>query len=173
MKRRLNLAIGLVSRPRLLLLDEPTVGIDPQARIHILDVVRAVQSEGTAILYTTHYLEEAETLCDRVGIMDHGRILAEGTVAELRATVGEGTVVSLKGGFDKASFERAVSGNGQVRVLTAEDGVAMVSITGERRAAFDLLSSLMRAGLTIGDLAMQEASLQSVFIRLTGRELRD
>jgi ABC-2 type transport system ATP-binding protein len=173
MKRRLNLAIGLVSRPRVLLLDEPTVGIDPQARIHILDVVRAVQREGTAILYTTHYLEEAETLCDRVGIMDHGRILAEGSVAELRALVGEGTVVNLRGTFDKAAFENAVAGNGNVRVLSVEEGAAMVSVTGERRAAFDLLSSLMRAGLSIGDLAMQEASLQSVFIRLTGRELRD
>src|SRR5262245_59567115 len=97
MKRRLNLAMGLVHRPRLLLLDEPTVGIDPQGRHAVLDVVRKVASEGTAILYTTHYLEEAEDLCSRVGIIDHGKILAEGTIPELRRLVGEGTVATIRG----------------------------------------------------------------------------
>jgi ABC-2 type transport system ATP-binding protein len=173
MKRRLNLAIGLVSRPRALLLDEPTVGIDPQARIHILDVVREVQREGTAVLYTTHYLEEAETLCDRVGIMDHGRILAEGTIPELRRLVGEGTMVTLKGRFEAEALRGVLHGNPGVRILSLEDNAAMLSVSGEQSAASDLLSAVLRGGMEVADISMQEPSLQSVFIKLTGRELRD
>ncbi len=173
MKRRLNLAIGLVSHPRALLLDEPTVGIDPQARIRILDVARAVQQEGSAILYTTHYLEEAETLCDRVGIMDHGRLLAEGTIGELRRLVGEGTVVTLRGRFGADELRRAVAERPNLHVLSLEDNVAMVSVTGEHKQAAELLAHVLRLGLEVADISMQEPSLQSVFIKLTGRELRD
>lgn len=173
MKRRLNLAMGLVHRPRALLLDEPTVGIDPQARIHILDVVREIQREGTAILYTTHYLEEAERLCDRVGIMDHGKVLGEGTVDELRRSVGEGTVVTLRGEFTADRFATAAGGDPRVRVLAVEDRVGVLSVAGEKRAATETLASLLRADLAVSEVSIQEPSLQSVFIRLTGRELRD
>jgi ABC-2 type transport system ATP-binding protein len=95
MKRRLNLSLGLVHRPKVILLDEPTVGIDPQARANILDVVRSVADSGAAVVYTTHYLEEAEQLCDRIGILDHGKLLSEGTLAELKELVGEEEVVVL------------------------------------------------------------------------------
>jgi ABC-2 type transport system ATP-binding protein len=95
MKRRLNLSLGLVHGPKVILLDEPTVGIDPQARANILDVVRRVADSGAAVLYTTHYLEEAEQLCDRIGILDHGKLLSEGTLAELKELVGEDEVVVL------------------------------------------------------------------------------
>ena len=178
MKRRLNLAIGLVSRPRALLLDEPTVGIDPQARINILEVVRETLRQGTAILYTTHYLEEAESLCDRVGIVDHGRILAEGTVDELRRSVGEGTVVTLRGRFDADAFRAAIAGASRgadagVRIVTLENDAAMVAVGGGRGAASEFLSGIVRAGVDIAEISMQEPSLQSVFIKLTGRELRD
>ena len=173
MKRRLNLAIGLVSHPKALLLDEPTVGIDPQARIHILDVVREVQREGTAILYTTHYLEEAEALCDRVWIMDHGRILAEGTIADLRRLVGDGTLVNLRGRFQADALSTVISANANVRVVSLEDDAAMLAVAGEQRAASEVLSSVLRAGLEVTEISMQEPSLQSVFIKLTGRELRD
>jgi len=173
MKRRCNLAIGLVSRPRALLLDEPTVGIDPQARIHILDVVREVQREGTAILYTTHYLEEAESLCDRIGIMDAGRILAEGTVPELRRLVGEGTLVTLRGHFPAGAMQTALASRKDVRVVLLEDDHAMLSVSGEHRAASEVLSSVLRANIEVSGISMQEPSLQSVFLKLTGRELRD
>jgi ABC-2 type transport system ATP-binding protein len=176
MKRRLNLAIGLVHGPKILLLDEPTVGIDPQARINILDVVRELQREGTAVLYTTHYLEEAETLCDRVGIVDKGRILAEGTVPELRRLVGEGTVITLRGGFTADAFRAAVGSDAGVRILSIEDKAAMVSLGGraaDGRSAADLLSLLLRAGIEVEEIAIREPSLQNVFIKLTGRELRD
>jgi ABC-2 type transport system ATP-binding protein len=173
MKRRLNLAIGLVSRPKALLLDEPTVGIDPQARIHILDVVRKVREEGTAVLYTTHYLEEAEGLCDRIGIMDHGRILAEGTISELRRLVGEGTIVTLRGRFAAAAMEKVVAGVPGIRVLSLEDQAAMLSVPGEQHKAPEVLSLVLRSGLEIADITMQEPSLQSLFLKLTGRDLRD
>jgi ABC-2 type transport system ATP-binding protein len=173
MKRRLNLAIGLVSRPRVLLLDEPTVGIDPQARIRILDVVREVQREGTAILYTTHYLEEAEALCNRVGIMDHGRILAEGTIPELRRLVGEGTVVTLRGQFGADALKETIASQPHVRLLSAEDNAGMLAVTGEKQAASGVLSTILGSDLEIADITMQEPSLQSLFIKLTGRELRD
>jgi ABC-2 type transport system ATP-binding protein len=181
MKRRLNLAIGLVSRPRALLLDEPTVGIDPQARINILEVVREAQRQGTAILYTTHYLEEAEALCDRVAIVDHGRILAEGTVEELRRSVGEGTVVTIHGRFSADAFRGAIatlvlaSGreDSSPRIVTLEDDSAMVAVSAKPGAASELLSTVMRAGIDVAEISMQEPSLQSVFIKLTGRELRD
>jgi ABC-2 type transport system ATP-binding protein len=173
MKRRCNLAIGLVSRPRALLLDEPTVGIDPQARIRVLDVVREVQREGTAILYTTHYLEEAETLCDRVGIMDAGKILAEGTVPELRRLVGEGTLVTLRGHFTAAAMQAALGSRAEAKVLRLEDGAAMLSVLGEQRTASETLSAVLRADLDVLEVSMQEPTLQSVFLKLTGRELRD
>ncbi len=173
MKRRLNLAIGLVSRPRALLLDEPTVGIDPQARIRILEVVRTVQREGTAILYTTHYLEEAESLCDRVGIVDQGRMLAEGGIADLRRLVGEGTVVTLRGRFGADRIRTAVADQEGVQVLSLEDNSAMISVRGQGRTASDVLSTVLRSGVDITDISMQEPSLQNVFIKLTGRELRD
>lgn len=175
MKRRLNLAIGLVHRPKALLLDEPTVGIDPQARINILDVVRAIQRDGTAILYTTHYLDEAETLCDRIGIMDHGRILAEGSLAELRRLVGEGTIVTLRGEFMADAMRAALNEapGADVRILSLEDRAAMLAVGGERKHAADLLSTLLRHGIEVSDIAMEEPSLQNVFLKLTGRELRD
>ena len=173
MKRRLNLAIGLVSHPRVLLLDEPTVGIDPQARIHILDVVREVQREGTAILYTTHYLEEAEALCGRVGIMDHGGILAEGTISELRRLVGEGTVVTLRGQFGADALKETIASQPNVKLLSAEDNAGMLTVTGEKQAASGVLSMILGSNLEIADITMQEPSLQSLFIKLTGRELRD
>jgi len=173
MKRRLNLAIGLVSHPRALLLDEPTVGIDPQARIHILEVVREVQRQGTAVLYTTHYLEEAENLCDRIGIVDHGRILAEGTVAELRQLVGEGTLVSLRGAFAAAALNAVLQDQTGVKVVSLADGAAMLSVAGAQRTASELLAAVLRSGLEVAEVSMEEPSLQSVFIKLTGRELRD
>ena len=99
MKRRLNLAIGLVHRPKVLLLDEPTVGIDPQARNAILEIIHDIARQGTTILFTTHHLEEAEKLCDRIAIMDHGQILQTGSVRELAKVVGDRDVVTLRGKF--------------------------------------------------------------------------
>src|SRR5262245_30428433 len=171
LKRRLNLAAALVHSPDLLLLDEPTVGIDPQARLRILDVVRDQAKSGRAVLYTSHYLEEAEQICERLAIIDHGRVLAAGTVAELRRLVGEGPVVHLRGVIDGDRL------SGMTRHL---QGVTLLS-AGETAASFaardtDACSSLVRelfgSGLRLDDLRIQEPNLQSLFLKLTGRELR-
>ncbi|HSW00475.1 MAG TPA: ABC transporter ATP-binding protein [Sedimentisphaerales bacterium] len=172
MKRRLNLAIGLVHNPRVVLLDEPTVGIDPQARKNILDIIRDIAREGTTILFTTHHLEEAESLCDRIAIMDHGRILETGSVEELAKVAGDGDVISVNGPFAAGQFRAALEGQ-DVKVLTAGDGAGTVSLTSSRMNVVALLQKLGEGGIEVTDVSIQKPSLESVFLKLTGRELRD
>ncbi|HEV3458526.1 MAG TPA: ABC transporter ATP-binding protein [Thermoanaerobaculia bacterium] len=171
MKRRLNLALGLVHSPTGVLLDEVTAGIDPQARASILELVRGVAAAGAAVIYTTHYLEEAERLCDRIGIMDHGRILAEGTPSELKARLGEEEVVTLWGRFEADAAQAALAGIPGTRVLSADAGKVALS-AGERGAA-GLLAEIYQGGLAIDRVAIEPPSLNALFLRLTGRELRD
>jgi ABC-2 type transport system ATP-binding protein len=171
MKRRLNLALGLVHSPRAVLLDEATAGIDPQARASILELVRGVAAAGAAVIYTTHYLEEAERLCDRIGIVDHGRILAEGTLDELKARLGEEEVVTLWGRLEADVAAAALAGIPGTRVLSAAAGKVAFS-AGERGAA-GLLAEIYRGGLAIDRVAIEPPSLNALFLRLTGRELRD
>jgi ABC-2 type transport system ATP-binding protein len=173
MKRRLNLALGLVHRPRAVLLDEPTVGIDPQARANILDVVRGVASAGTTVLYTTHYLEEAETLCDRIGIMDHGKILAEGSLAELKRQAGEEELVIIEGSFDAAEAREKMEEVPHARLVSAEQGKLVLATGGEGKAAIDVLSRAFGAGLDLDAVSIKPPSLNSLFLNMTGRELRD
>jgi ABC-2 type transport system ATP-binding protein len=172
LKRRLNLAAGLVHSPDLLLLDEPTVGIDPQARLRILDVVRDQARSGRAVLYTSHYLEEAEQICGRLAIIDHGRVLAAGTVAELRRLVGEGPVVRIRGAIDGDGLKALAARCPGVSFLSA-DGDSASFAARDPDACSGLVRELFRSGLKLDDLRVQEPNLQSVFLKLTGRELRD
>ncbi len=173
MKRRLNLCMGLLHRPKFLLLDEPTVGIDPQARLNILEVIREAASSGTTVLYTTHYMDEAEDLCDRIAIIDHGRILTEGTLEELTRLAGEGEVVRLTGAFDEAGGRDCLGTIAGVKVHAVEDGKAVLSVLADGPGLGAILPRLFDARLGVDDVSIQQPSLQSVFIRLTGRELRD
>jgi len=173
MKRRLNLAIGLVHEPKVLLLDEPTVGIDPQARINILDVVREAADNGTTVLYTTHYLEEAEQLCRRIGIVDKGKLLAEGTLDELQQIIGQGVLVTLRGDFPGAELSTVAAAMAGVSVVSAGDGEAILSVEGAEHAIPDLLGNLLGKQWDLEDISLKKPSLQDVFIRLTGRDLRD
>jgi ABC-2 type transport system ATP-binding protein len=173
MKRRLNLGLGLVHGPRAVLLDEPTVGIDPQARINILDVVRDVAAAGTTVLYTTHYLDEAEALCERIGIMDHGRILAEGTLDQLRREAGEADVVTIEGDFVAEDVRRRLSAVEGVRVLSSEPDKAVLSAERGGRGAVDLLSQLFGANFALKSISITPPSLNSLFLAMTGRELRE
>ncbi len=173
MKRRLNLALGLVHRPRLVLLDEPTVGIDPQARINVLDVVRGLARDGAAVLYTTHYLEEAETLCDELAIMDHGTIHAQGTVDELKAALGEGSVLTVQGAFRKEEAAALVERSGDLRALELDDGRALLNVPRGRAGVGAALEALYASGLHLADVTVKEPNLQDLFLKLTGRELRD
>lgn len=172
MKRRLNLAIGLVHKPRLVLLDEPTVGIDPQARNAILDIIREVARDGATILFTTHHLEEAEALCERIAIIDHGRILEHGTLDQLALVVGDGDVATVKGAFSAAQVEQAVQGSG-LRLLSATENLATLSLGHNGVGVAQMVETLSRAGVEIADLSIQKPNLESVFLKLTGRELRD
>jgi ABC-2 type transport system ATP-binding protein len=172
MKRRLNLAMGLVHSPRVLLLDEPTVGIDPQARQRILELVREVAAAGTTIVYTTHYLEEAERICDRIGIIDHGKLIAQGTLAELERQVGGEEIVTVRGAFDvKAAGDRFAGLEG-VRVLGTTDG-RLVLGSGRGRAALELLGDILAQPLDVEGVSIQPPGLNGLFLQLTGRELRD
>ncbi len=173
MKRRLNLAIGMVHSPKLLLLDEPTVGIDIQARLNILDVVRDATRGEMTVLYTTHYLEEAETLCDRIGIMDQGEIKAEGDLATLKKMVGEGEILTVRGDFTADLIQSVVSGEAGIRQVHVTDGMAMLDVGTGKGEAAGLLGKILGRGVTLDDIAIQEPGLQNVFLKLTGRELRD
>jgi ABC-2 type transport system ATP-binding protein len=173
MKRRLNLAMGMIHQPRLLLLDEPTVGIDPQARIKILDIVRGVVKAGTAILYTTHYLEEAEDLCDELAIIDRGRILEQGTIAELKAHLGEGSLVTVQGAFKEAELREALRTLPRLLPLELTDGKAMLSVPRDGAGVGNVLESLFSMGVHFEDVTVKEPNLEDLFIKLTGRELRD
>jgi len=172
MKRRLNLAIGLVHNPKVVLLDEPTVGIDPQARKNILDIIREIVKEGSTILFTTHHLEEAEALCDRIAIIDHGKILETGSVEELAKVVGDGDIVSINGSFTAVQLKTILE-NESVNVLNAVEHTATMSLSHGGLNIAALLQKFSEAGIEITDISMQKPSLESVFLKLTGRELRD
>jgi len=173
MKRRLNLCMGLLHRPKFLLLDEPTVGIDPQARLNILEVIREVAAAGTTVLYTTHYMDEAEQLCDRIAIIDHGRILALGTLAELTRRAGEAEVLRLTGPFADESLRGRLAGIPGTRILGFGGGSAVLAIEAEGPGLLEILPRVLEADLGVEDVSIQRPNLQSVFIALTGRDLRD
>ncbi|MFM1945385.1 MAG: hypothetical protein RI897_4367, partial [Verrucomicrobiota bacterium] len=172
MKRRVNLGCALMHRPRLLLLDEPTVGIDPQARVRILEVVRGLAREGVAVLYTTHYLEEAEELCERVGILDGGRLLAEGTLGELQSRLGGDRVFVLEGAFGGVEVG-GWAGFGEVfRVVQQTEYQLVVAARGALDPA-EGLKRLLALPVEVENVALKRPSLNDVFLQLTGRALRE
>ena len=173
MKRRLNLACGLVHRPRVLLLDEPTVGVDPQSRVRLLDLVREEVGNGACVLYTTHYMEEAQELCDRIAIVDKGRIIAQGTLDELRALMEEKDLLRLSGSFVPERARQVLEALGDVEVLGAESDVLRLSLPGASRRLPALFSALSEGGMEVRETTLAQPSLESLFIKLTGRELRE
>jgi ABC-2 type transport system ATP-binding protein len=173
MKRRLNLCMGLLHEPRFLLLDEPTVGIDPQARLAILDIVQEVANAGTTVVYTTHSMEEAQQLCDRIAIIDHGRLLASGTLVELTRLAGEAEVLSVTGTFTESEISGVLGGVPGLRLLRAGDGNAVAAVESGGPGLLQVLPSVLGAGLSVEDVSIQQPNLQNVFIALTGRALRD
>ena len=172
MKRRLNMIAGLLHNPALLLLDEPTVGIDPQARHNILDSVKEIAAQGTTILYTTHYLDEAEDLCDRLAIIDHGRILAMGTQEEMKQIVGENSIIRISGDIIKEEIEALVKRFPYINLESLQEREVLLSIPSAAGAG-ESIEAVINSGIKIDHLQIREPSLDSVFIKLTGRELRD
>ena len=174
-RRRLDIALGIVHDPSVLFLDEPTTGLDPQSRANLWDHIRSLRERGTTVFLTTHYLEEADVLCDRLMIMDHGQIVAEGTPRELKQQVaGDAIVISLRQEDHEA--ERAapvLSGEPYVRELTAEDGQVRLYVDDGGAALPQLIRLLDASGIGIRSISMSEPTLDDVFLRQTGRSLRD
>jgi ABC-2 type transport system ATP-binding protein len=169
MKRRLNMAAGLIHQPKLVLMDEPTVGVDPQSRNHIFGMIEKLRDEGMSIIYTTHYMEEAERLCDRIAIVDHGKIIALGTHAELVQSVfGSRSHVLVH--FAKAD-ERVAAWVTERGGHTA-NGAAQFTVEHPAEIA-GLLEAAGKAGFELIDVSLRRPNLESVFLHLTGRELRD
>jgi ABC-2 type transport system ATP-binding protein len=176
MKRRANIAVGLLHEPQLLILDEPTVGVDPQSRNSILEAVDALGSSGMAVLYTTHYMEEAERLCDRVGIIDSGRLIAEGTRDELVERLGENSTVTFRvsGGVDQTRAWRTdLAAMSEVSAVQGDDGeVAVVAAHGPALIA-PAVQSAQSHGVEVTGVDVSEPDLEAVFLHLTGKALRD
>jgi ABC-2 type transport system ATP-binding protein len=173
MKRRLNIGIGLLNEPALLLLDEPTVGVDPQSRNAILDAVESLASEGMAVLYTTHYMEEAERLCDRVGILDEGVLKAEGTRRELIALIGEQDRLRIEAeGEVAAACDALVSLDGVTQAVPRDGGIQVLA-PDVRSLLAEIVRTADAAGVSITSMEVDEPNLEAVFLHLTGKALRD
>jgi ABC-2 type transport system ATP-binding protein len=173
MARRLNIAVGLLNQPRLLVLDEPTAGVDPQSRNAILESVRRLAGEGVAVLYTTHYMEEAERLCDRVGIIDGGRLKAEGTRRELVGLVKEHdqVVLDVDGNAEQALV--TLTGLPAVAQASADETSIDLLVDDARAALPQILEAVSRADAAVRSVEVREPNLEAVFLQLTGKALRD
>jgi ABC-2 type transport system ATP-binding protein len=173
MKRRLNIGLGLLNHPTLLVLDEPTVGVDPQSRNAILESVARFAHEGMAVLYTTHYMEEAERLCDRVGILDEGQLKAEGTRRELVAMVGEHDRLSLGARGDVSVAAERLRGLPAVIGVSAREGGLDLLVRDASGALAEIVTTAGSAGLDLESVEVREPNLEAVFLHLTGKALRD
>lgn len=174
MKRRINIAVGLLHSPKVLFMDEPTVGIDPQSRRRILDTVKSLNEEGLTVVYTTHYMEEAEELSDRVGIIDHGELIAIGTQAELSKTVGELDTIRLTLTSEESESVRTalrqlsdvthINGEAEQLILQTPDADTLLP---------QALNLIAQQGSSVRQMRVEEPNLEAVFLHLTGRALRD
>jgi ABC-2 type transport system ATP-binding protein len=193
MKRRINIAAGIMHRPKVLVMDEPTVGIDPQSRNHILETVKKLNRRGMTVLYTSHYMEEVEFLCDRVAIMDHGRVIASGTLDDLKRLVGDENVISVRvaevpegvledlrvlRGVDSVTSGAEVGPDDTAEpgpdAGAAAEGVTIQVLSRDSGAVIaDVVGVLGRAGAHVLSVDVREPNLESVFLHLTGKSLRD
>jgi ABC-2 type transport system ATP-binding protein len=173
MKRRVNIGVALLHKPQVIYMDEPTVGIDPQSRRSILDNVIVLKNKGMTVLYTTHYMEEAQELSDHIAIMDHGKIIASGTNEELVQIVGELDRITVTINAESARvIDRWKTVQG-VKKITAEDGTLAVLADDSNRVLPRLFEAAAAGGVRITSVNVQEPNLESVFLHLTGRALCD
>jgi ABC-2 type transport system ATP-binding protein len=173
MKRRLNIACAIAHRPKLIIMDEPTVGIDPQSRNHILQSVRKLNSSGCTIIYTSHYMEEIEEICTKIGIIDHGKVIAEGTKEELKGLITDKSIVSVTlDSIDRVSEEEIMKING-VFSVQIEETMVKVSSRKEINNLDKLILYFTSKNIGIKNVESKTPDLETVFLTLTGRKLRD
>lgn len=173
MKRRLNLAAAIMHEPEYLILDEPTVGVDPQSRNHIFNYVKEMNRNGTTVLYTSHYMEEVEALCNNIFIMDEGKEIAYGTKNDLRRILGENSTVKLETDHNASSLLQNVQNiSGVETVSVKQEGLELLVKTNEFQLS-QLIHRVEESGQVITNIQIQEPSLEEVFLTLTGKSLRD
>jgi ABC-2 type transport system ATP-binding protein len=172
-RQRLALACALVGDPELLFLDEPTTGLDPQSRRQLWELIERFRAGGRSILLTTHYMDEAERLCDRVAIVDHGRVIAQGSPRELIASLGAEHVLEFAVAGEAQVDTEALAGVTGIRALASHDGTWRLQVSELHRAMPALLAELRRQGAQLSQLRTHSATLEDVFVSLTGRQLRD
>jgi ABC-2 type transport system ATP-binding protein len=172
-KQRLAVACALVNRPEILFLDEPTTGLDPQSRRQLWDVIETFRARGNTVLLTTHYMEEAERLCDRVAILDHGKVIALGSPRELIAGLGAEHVVEFTLAESASGLEADLGTLPGVQALQQQDGMYSLTVTELHQALPAIMSLLERRGRHLASLTTHHASLEDVFVSLTGRHIRD
>jgi ABC-2 type transport system ATP-binding protein len=173
MKRRVNIGAALLHKPEVIIMDEPTVGIDPQSRRHILDNVKELNRQGMTVLYTTHYMEEAAELSDHIAIMDKGRVIAYGTHDELIRMIGEETRIDLTLNAEAEKVLEAWRTVEGVAGIDATDGKVTALVDDSNRVLPHLFEEASKAGVRITSVDIQEPNLEAVFLHLTGRALRD
>jgi len=177
MKRRLNFGCGIVHKPKLLLLDEPTVGVDPQSRAKLFDLVEAERGDGACVLYTTHYMEEAERLCDSLAIIDHGKLIAQGTVAELKSQLGARDALQLTGEFpaeaSKAAIDTLANSISDLEILTQDDNTLLLTLSSASQHLPAIFAAVSGAGGSVSETNLRSPNLETLFLLLTGKELRE
>ncbi len=177
MKRRLNFACGVVHKPPVMLLDEPTVGVDPQSRERLFELVEAERENGSCIVYSTHYMEEADRLCDSLAIMDHGKLIAQGTVAGLRTQLGARDVLQLSGSFPGDATKQAIralaSGGIDLEIINHEEAGLTLTLSGASQHLPAIFEALSGAGALVSETSLRSPNLETLFLLLTGKELRE
>jgi len=173
MKRRLNIACAIAHRPKLLIMDEPTVGIDPQSRNYILGSVRKLNEMGCTIIYTSHYMEEVEEICTRIAIIDHGKIIAEGTKGQLKAIITNQKNIGIEVRSTENLDRSKLAGIAGVSQIEVEDRIIKITSDSEVNNLNRIIQQLMANDIEIRSVAEHEPSLETVFLTLTGRSLRD
>jgi len=178
MKRRLNFGCGIVHKPTVLLLDEPTVGVDPQSRQRLFEMVEAERDAGACVLYTTHYMEEAERLCDALAIIDHGKIIATGTVGELKSQLAARDVLQLSGEFTDAGIKQVVAaltdrGISDLELIAFEPGSLSLTLSSASQHLPAIFEAITSSGGSITETSLRSPNLETLFLLLTGKELRE
>jgi ABC-2 type transport system ATP-binding protein len=177
MKRRLNFGCGVVHKPKVLLLDEPTVGVDPQSRARLFDLVEAERADGACILYTTHYMEEAERLCDSLAIIDHGKIIAQGNVLQLKSQLGARDALQLTGSFPAEGTAKAVESLAKdiddLELLSQADNSLLLTLSNASQHLPSIFTAISNAGGNVTETSLRSPNLETLFLLLTGKELRE